>query len=401
MISPPDVLPRRSHAALPPEPAAPLRVDRVATIDALDRSEWDALVPRDAPHLRSGFLAALERSGQCNRPQYLRVFADGRLVGVAFAYHLRVDLLTLAPRRHTRALNAFRTRFAPGLLYLGSMTCGPIVTNCGSNIHLAPDLAPEDRTAAAALLVDAIQSIPGAPRLSLFFEFADSQAAVFGPVLAARGFLQGISLPGTRLDVHWRTLDDYVAQMRKAFRRTVVKDRAMGEGLAFEMVDDFSEIAEEAWALYSNVVDRADYVLQTLSPEFFRALATVEESRLVVARDRSSGRIVGVELLLCGDTVLQDVFTGLDYAHNADQRLYFNLVYPVIDYAGQKGFRQISLGQTAYSFKSRLGVSTYPLYIFARHRNSLVQRALVALKPVLFPETPTVSHKVFRDESPE
>ena len=377
-----------------------LRVERARSIRDIDQGEWNALIPRDEPHLRYAFLEALETSGQCRESHYFRVFSGSELVGAAVAYHLRVDLLTLAPRRYTAWIDAVRSRIAPNLLFMGSLTCGPIVTNCRSNVYVSPLLDPTTRHNACLQIIAAVQATPKAPGLTLFFEFDDRQAEVFAPAFLDSGFLQGVSLPGTFLDVRWNSLEQYVQLMRKAFRRTVVKDQAMAADLEFMVVDDFTEIADEAYALYRNVVRRADYVLQELTLEFFRAIAPITESRLVVARERGSGRIVGIELLLRGETVLQDVFTGLDYARNAEQHLYFNLIYPVIGYAGEQGFRRLSLGQTSYTFKSRLGVGVFPLWLFVKHRNPVVQRVLVTLKSMLFPPTKTASHKVFRDETP-
>src|SRR5262249_2146293 len=159
------------------------------------------------------------------------------------------------------------------------------------------------------------------------------------------------------------------------------------EALDFSIVDDFSELAEEAWQLYANVLLHADHVFERLTPEFFRELARCEQSRLLTARERSTGRLVGVELLLCRHTVLQDLYTGFDYDCNPAYRVYFNLLYPVIEHAIDRGFATVSLGQTSYCFKARLGVTPYPLSIFIKHRHPVIHRLIVALRNVLFPET--------------
>ena len=106
-----------------------------------------------------------------------------------------------------------------------------------------------------------------------------------------------------------------------------------------------------------------------------------------------------MELLLCGDSVIQDLYTGIDYTYDADARLYFNLVYPVIGFAGEKGYRCLSLGQTSYDFKARIGATPYPTFLFVRHRNALIHKLLLPFKSALFPATPTVTRHVFREPS--
>src|SRR5206468_1343891 len=47
----------------------------------VDQATWDALVPRDSPHMRYGFLRAVEASGLGRQPHYLRAWDGSRLVG--------------------------------------------------------------------------------------------------------------------------------------------------------------------------------------------------------------------------------------------------------------------------------------------------------------------------------
>lgn len=370
------------------------------TLAGVDAAEWDALIPRDDPHLRYGFLKAVEESGQGREPRYVQVFraGTGELVAVAAAYGSPVDLLTLVPARWARPFAALR-RVAPKLLFLGSLTCGPAVTNCHPNLYVSPDLPDAESAAAAGLLIDTLENLPGVGPILLFFEFDAAHAEQFEAPMTARGYIMAPSLPGTLLDIRWRSLPEYIGMLRKAFRRTVVKDREKAGNLEFEIVDDFSQYADEVWQLYHNVLARAENVFERLTPEFFRALAGFEQSRIVLARDRESRRIVGMELLLCGDSVVQDLYTGIDYTYDADARLYFNLVYPVIGFAGEKGYRCLSLGQTSYDFKARIGATPYPTFLFVRHRNALIHKLLLPFKSALFPATPTVTRHVFREPS--
>jgi hypothetical protein len=61
-----------------------------AAIDSVD-AEWDRFVSRDVPHLRSGFLRAVERSGIIHEPAYLMVYLDGQPAAAALGYTLAID----------------------------------------------------------------------------------------------------------------------------------------------------------------------------------------------------------------------------------------------------------------------------------------------------------------------
>lgn len=186
--------------------------------------------------------------------------------------------------------------------------------------------------------------------------------------------------------------------MRKVFRRAVRKDLDIGRELDIRVECDFAHLAEAACALYTNVIERAEVVDVRLTPAFFAELGRLEQSRLVTVRERSTQRLVGIELLLLGDGVLQDVYTGFDYTLNAEHRIYFNLVYPGIRLACEHGCRSMTLGQTSYVFKSRLGVQPYPLAIFVKHRNTAVQAVLRRIRRWLFPQVTVETHHVFRED---
>ena len=360
----------------------------------------DGHIPRDMPHLRYGFLEAVEKSGQGKSPLYLCARLNGALVGVAVAYQVPVDLMTLAPRKYSRWAKLVR-KVWPHFLLLSSITCGPLVTNCNPNLFISPRLSPDEAARVAAALTGELEAAASAikAQITLLFEFPDEAVTQFGPALRSRGFLQGLSLPGTRLDVSWRDLDGYIAALRKSFRAHRCQ---RSTGLRDAGVCDcgrFRPVRPRGMAAVSECYRAGRPRFEELTPEFFEALADFEQSRMVTARRRDTGELVGIELLLCGETVLQDLYTGLNYHYNPDQHVYFNLIYPVIGFAGTGGFERLSLGQTSYTFKSRLGVTPYTTSVFVKLRARWIQRILERFTEVFFPPTATTTHRVFRDEA--
>lgn len=372
-----------------------LSVTRFTSVNELDANKWDQLVPLNTPHLRYGFLKACEDSKQVSDPNYLCAWRDGRLIGAAYTYEMRMDLLTLVPRKYTRWVDPIRSAIAPNLLYLHSTICGPIVTNCNNNICVASDISAVEQHEVVKALLQEMEAVSSS-NLFAMFEFTEEAASICEPAMQELGYIKAHSLPGTRMDVKWHSLDEYIESMRKAFRRTVVKDRKSAVDIEFDILNDFSDVAEEAWHLYNNVLSKAEYIFESLTPEFFKEFAKYEQSRLVTARDRKTGKLIGIELLMCGETVIQDLYTGVDYSFDPSQKLYFNLIYPVIGYAGEQRFQTLSMGQTAYTFKARLGVKPYPLFIYIKHRNSFLHRIISLTKNALFPEKDTFTYKVFR-----
>ena len=398
-------LPLPAPETLPPvapvlDAAHDLKSFKVATIEAVNRIEWDALVPRDEPHLRADFLAAVEKSGMAKKAEYLMVrgaqgLRDDALLGVAVVYHTEIDLLSLASPKLKNLAHLVRRGPLKRFLIARALSCGPVINNCRSNFFIAPEADEKLAQRVMEKLVERVNRLRGGA-LRLFFELDDAQNARYADALKGGGFLRGASLPGTRLPIAWESFEDYQGAMRKFYRRAVVADLRVAQQLDIRIESDFSHLADEACALYRNVVERAQTVIETLTPEFFAEIGKLEAARLVTAREKSSGRLVGVELLLLGENSLQDLYTGVDYSLNETHRLYFNLSYPGIEMACRENLRCISMGQTSYAFKSRLGVQSYPLHIYVKHRNAAVQWLLKHGHKLIFPEVEVPVHRVFR-----
>jgi hypothetical protein len=83
---------------------------------------------------------------------------------------------------------------------------------------------------------------------------------------------------------------------------------------------------------------------------------------------------------------------------NPECDLYFKIVYQFLDYAFRHGSKRISLGQTADSFKTRLGCSGSARHIYARGTGWLLSWVLRRCTGSLSPPRPIMpAHDVFKD----
>ncbi len=378
----------------------PAKIEVCDSITAFDPDIWNSVLSDDEPQLRHDFLRAAEVSGAVQRPRYLAASRNGRVAGVAVAFQSDIDLLTLAAPSLKAKVASIRRGPLKRLGFLRAHVCGPIITNCRPNLALAPWLAGEERKEVARELTRAVEDLPGGA-LRVFFEMPRQAVEDFGLALEECGFVCAASLPGTRLDIprDWHNFEDYVGAMRKLYRRAVRDDQERGQELDIQIESNFGHLADEVFALYSNVVARAQSTFEELTPAFFREFGACEQARLVTAREKSTGKLVGIELLLVGENGVQDLYTGVDYAYNERYNVYFNLMYPAIALACERGFSQVTTGQTSYTFKSRIGVEAFDLSLYLKHRNPLVNALLRVLHPVICPKIETSGHRVFKSQA--
>ena len=376
------------------------RAIQIAVADSIAQfaaAQWNALVSRDEPQLRHDVLCAAENSGMVSNPRYVTVERNGELVAVAVTASLPIDLLTLAAPNLQSFAKKIRRGPLKNFLLLQSVACGPIITNCRPNLYISPDLTGDARAEVCAALIEAIDALPGGG-LRVFFEHPLESANDLQSAFDENGYVRALSLPGTRLEIRWPDFEAYTDGMRKFYRRTIRHDQKAGKDLEFQIERDFGHLAPEIHRLYLNVLARAQSGFEELSEEFFRQMGACEDARLVTARLKSTGELVGVELLLLGETGMQDLYTGINYDYNDACHLYFNLIYPGIALACESGCQRLTTGQTSYKFKSRLGVEVFELFVFLKHRNPIINAILHRFHSVFCPPTETFKHHVFHDE---
>jgi hypothetical protein len=382
----------------PQAPAAPLPLT-CAHHPAIEpiAATWDALVPKDVPHLRSGFLKAAERGGMIQAPDYLLVSRDGRPAAAAVAYTLSVDAATLPLPGPPSWVGRIR-RLVPGSLLRPHRICGSPISNGESGVYFDPQLSPDLRRPVLARIV---QEVTRSSRLNhtLFFkDFGSEEVTGFANELEKLGFFSVDPGPGTRLVLRWSSFDEYMTAMRTKYRAQLRKDLKAGQDLEFSLLDSFAELAPRATALYLNVVAQAALTMQVASETFFATLSDFDQAKLLVARLRPTGEVVGINVLLFGDTCMQNVYIGFDYELNKRCRIYFNLFEYSLRLALERNCKVATFGQTSYDFKARLGANPFPLTAYMKHRLWPIHHLLRSSRDKIFPKTEeVVSHDIFHD----
>jgi hypothetical protein len=357
-------------------------------------AEWDAFVPADRPHLRSGFLAAAVDGAVVAEPLYLMVYNGDRLMAVAFAYTLEPDLLGVVPVWLRKLLRFFipavRRGWRPSL-----RVCGPPLWNGASGICLAPDLEAHERRAVVREIEGRVATSARDDQVVFVREFNDDEVKNYAGELEALGYFAAELLPGMQLPIEWASQDEYLATLRSSYRRHFRRDLRAGDALQWELRETFDDLAAVAAELFDNVHLRAEFRFERLTPEFFQAVSGFGPSRLLVAREPVSGKVVGVNLLLFAEGYVQFTYIGMNYDYIDPYRLYFNLFERSLIEAIRHGATRCTLGADSYSFKTRLGAQPYRLTGYLRHPRAWVRFVLRKAWRWMFDDIEVLDRKVF------
>jgi predicted N-acyltransferase len=313
-----------------------------------------------------------------------------------------VDVLTLAGPR-VQALAGEARRVSPGLGLMRALFVGLPVSLGQSHLALSPDAEPE---AVLAALDETLGEIAARERawLVVWKEFDPAGAARLVPLLA-RGYRRAESPAMHELDARFKGFADYCAALKSHYRNDVRRSerKFRAAGLKVAQLHNADEIRRlytpEVHRLYEAVVAKSSVKLEVLPIEFFHELTRRLPDLVSLTAITDGNRVVAFNWGLMDGHVHHYLFCGMDYAAARDADLYFNLMYHQLDDALRCGPERIEVGQTADTFKARLGCRAMPRYFFVKPCGVLAAAALRHGFRVLFPDRrPGPTYSVFRSE---
>src|SRR6266436_7672974 len=159
---------------------------------------------------------------------------------------------------------------------------------------------------------------------------------------ALNGYARIPSMPMTRLPLCYENWDEYFGMLSKATRKDLRRkfrraDRAAK--IEIEVVSEIAPFIDEIYPLYLAVHERSPLKFETLTKDYFRAIAQRMRERARFFIWRQSGKIVAFSFCLaCGDAIYDECI-GLDYSVALDLHLYFYTLRDIISWALQQGLK--------------------------------------------------------------
>jgi hypothetical protein len=199
------------------------------------------------------------------------------------------------------------------------------------------------------------------------------------------GFTRIPSLPSARLNIAYKSFDEYMskalsANMRRNLRK---KFKAASRGAPIEMslVQDISPIIEDVYRLYMQVYARSQYQFEKLSKEYFCSLGRRMPDRMRFFVWRQDGRIVAFAMCMVHNETIYFEYLGLDYRIALDVHLYHLAIRDLLSWAMARGLKWCSTTAVKYDPKYHLRFTLEPLDLYVRHTSDLANAVLKRLLP--------------------
>src|ERR1700680_601615 len=173
------------------------------------------------------------------------------------------------------------------------------------------------------------------------------------------------SMPMTRLSLHhYHDWDEYFHTLSKATRKDLRRKFRKAERapkIDMEIVSDITPYVDEIYPLYLEVHERSLLKFETLTKDYFRAIAQRMPERARFFIWRESAKIVAFSFCLVCDDAIYDECIGLDYRVALDLHLYFYTLRDIISWSLEQRLKYYYSNPLNYEPKLHLDCELVPL----------------------------------------
>jgi len=364
-------------------------------VSMLNPEQWDELTRASSVFLSRRYLSLLHQHAPPGvRLHTALVYRDGRPVAAVAAQsiHVREDNLTKSDRTARKRERTLRRAIAG--IDQRVLVCGNLLSWGNHGVAFAQDVEPRlvwPGVTEALYRLRKADRIFGQTDLILLKDLPaeDDVAAQAMHPYSYRPFATEPDMVLT-LDPGWSTFDDYLASLRKDYRKAIRNTHKQIDeaGLAVQRLSAAEMQSESATLhrLYLDVLEKQRVRLVTLSPSYLPAMAEAFGDVFVTSGVRNAdGRLVGFVSTLRDGEGAVGYYIGFDRQLAATGvPLYLRLLQAVVEDAIALRANRISFGRTALEPKARLGAEPHGLRCFVRHRIeplNVVVRALIETMP--------------------
>jgi len=356
-------------------------------------STWDDLAVATI-FLQKNYLQVLELS----KPENMECFFIGfykneQLVGIALAQFLDLNKLASFGERDkcfkTAVRNFVFKKFCSHVLFIGNnMLTGQNAFRFGAEISI------KNQTKA---LLDATADLKkqfeknGKKIHIVSFKDFEKQTANSMAVQGMQSYFQFSAQPNMVFSIkkEWQSETDYVVALTKKYRDQYKRARKKLEGIDRKKLDLEAIIAHEEtiYNLYEHVAKNAPFNTFFLAKNHFSVLKENLGSNFLLYGYFMDQKLVGFSTLIKNGAIMDTYFLGYDNEVQKEKMLYLNMLYDMVAYSINKGFKEIVFARTALEIKSSIGAKAVDMFGFIKHETAIIDSCIGRIFNFLEPKT--------------
>lgn len=355
-------------------------------------SNWDVIALNNI-FLSKDYLKILDKSAPENMVcHFIGFFRDKELVGIALSQFLDLNKLESFGERDkcikTSIRNSIFKNFCSHVLILGNNML------TGQNAFAFSDRI--DKNTALLCLKTASKKLETIFKnkgqkvhITTFKDFPKEETTAFQNA-GFQDYFQFSTQPNMIFDIptHWKTEQDYINALSKKYRDQYKRARKKADGVVkIKMhLEDIIKHEDTIYDLYFHVAKNAHFNTFFLAKNHFRTLKEILKDKFLFYGYFLDEKLIGFNTIIKNGEVMDTYFLGYDESIQREKMLYLNMLYDIIAYSINKGFKEIVFARTALEIKSAVGAKPQEMFGYMKHSNIILDTVIEKLFCYLEPE---------------
>ena len=312
---------------------------------------------------------------------FIGLFREEELVGIALTQLLDLNHLQSFGERDkcikTAVRNVFLKNFCSHILVIGNnMLTGQ---NTFSFSDKTTEIAVLEALKLAAEKLKTLFKNKGLKvHITTFKDFPAEDLPAFHQAGFHKHF-QFSTQPNMLFDIpeHWKSEQDYIDALSKKYRDQYKRARKKAVGIEKRKMelDDIIKHEDVIYDLYFHVAQNAHFNTFFLRKNHFRVFKEVLQEKFLFYGYFFEGKLIGFNTIIKNGEVMDTYFLGYDDRIQREKMLYLNMLYDMVAYSINQGYKEIIFARTALEIKSSIGAKPQEMYGFAQHSNPIVDLA--------------------------
>jgi hypothetical protein len=353
---------------------------------------WDSLTTANI-FLSKSYLKILETAAPDNMScHFIGLFREEKLIGIALSQFLDLSRVNSYGERDNCAKTSIRKfifkNFSSKVLIIGNnMLTGQNAYEFDSGLPYSDGLVLLKK---AAIEIERKLRKKGTnTHITVFKDFKKEDLHYFR-LREFDEFYQFSTQPNMVFTIrdNWKNEADYINALNKKYRDQYKRARKKSEGLTKKKLslEEIQKQEKTIYDLYYCVAKNAPFNTFYLPENHFSSFKMHLKDNFLFYGYFEGEKMIGFNTLIKNGGAVDTYFLGYDENCQKEKMLYLNMLYDMICYSINKGFRQIIFARTALEIKSSVGAVPEKMYGFIKHHNSFINLFISRIFGYLEPE---------------
>ncbi|WP_395061297.1 8-amino-7-oxononanoate synthase [Flavobacterium sp.] len=354
---------------------------------------WNELAVKNI-FLSQEYLHILEKSAPKNMIcHYIGLYKEEKLVGIALSQFLDLNKLESFGDRDkcikSKVRNFVFKNFSSHVLFIGNNML------TGQNAYFLSDKidkieAIETLKKASDALKIIFKTKGKKVHITTFKDFDSSDISNFKKA-GFDDFYQFSTQPNMvfKIKEEWKSEQSYIDSLSKKYRDQYKRSRKRATEIEKRKLhlEDIIEHEETIYDLYFYVAKNAPFNTFFLTKNHFSIFKETLKDRFLFYGYFLDEKLIGFNTLIKNGEAMDTYFLGYDDTIQKEKMLYLNMLYDMIAYSINKGFKEIIFARTALEIKSSVGAKPQKMFGLMQHSNSIIDKKIDKIFTYLEPET--------------